>query len=80
MQINIVVCKIAYPQVAIGKLALISNDLATFFIHFINDSTSPFWVWNVLLEYSWKTWDVNALVLSRPIFLIHHVETSSVIL
>jgi len=45
MRINIAACKIAYPKVAIGKLAIISNDLTTSFRRFINDYASPFWIW-----------------------------------
>jgi len=41
MRINNVALKITYPQVVIGRLALISNNLTTSFIRFINDSTSP---------------------------------------
>jgi len=40
----------AYPQIVIGRLALISNDLATKFIHFINDSTVHFEYEHVLLD------------------------------
>jgi len=40
MQINNATYKIAYPQVAIGRLALISNGLATTFRHFSNDFAS----------------------------------------
>jgi len=42
MQINTVTFKIAYLQVVIGRLALISNGLATNFRHFIRYSISPF--------------------------------------
>jgi len=34
MWINNATCKIAYPQVSIGRLALISNDLGTNFRRF----------------------------------------------
>ena len=65
MWINIVACKIAYPQVAIGKLALISNGLATVFKCFINYYSSPLLVWTcatgcstsipIDIQHSWKT-------------------------
>ena len=42
MQINPVACKITYLQVVIGRLALISNGLATNFRRIIHNSTSPF--------------------------------------
>jgi len=42
MQINPIACKIAYLQVVIERLALISNGLATNFKRFIHNSTSPF--------------------------------------
>jgi len=45
MWINNATCKIAYPQVAIGRLTLISNGLATNFRRFSNDSANLFWVW-----------------------------------
>jgi len=45
MQINNATCKIAYLQVAIGRLALVINGLATNFRHSNNDSISLFWVW-----------------------------------
>jgi len=78
--INIATCKIAYPQVAIGGLARVGNDLVTSFRHFINDFGSPLWVStcatgcstsiSIDKQYSWKAWDVNSLALSRWIFLI----------
>jgi len=49
MQINHVACKITYLQVVIGRLALISNGLATNFRRFIYNSTSPFWAWTYVL-------------------------------
>jgi len=45
MWINNVTCKIAYPQIAIGRLALINNDVATNFRCFSNDFASLNWVW-----------------------------------
>jgi len=75
MRINTTTCKIAYSQVTIGRLALISNGLANNFIHFSNDCPSLFWVWtcaigcstsiSVDIQYSWKTWDVISPVLSK---------------
>jgi len=80
MRIINATCKIAYPQVAIERLALISNDLATNFKRFSNDFTSVFWVWTcatgcstsipIDIQYSWKAWDVISPVLSKWIFLI----------
>jgi len=49
MWINIFTCKIVYLQVVIGRLSLISNGLATNFIRFIHNSTSPFWAWTYVL-------------------------------
>jgi len=49
MQINPVACKITYLQVVIGRLALISNGLATNFRRIIHNSTSPFWAWIYVL-------------------------------
>jgi len=69
MRINNVALKITYPQVVIGRLALISNNLTTSFIRFINDSTSPVWLWTcaigcsnsipINIQCSWITWDIN---------------------
>ena len=80
MWINNATYKIAYPQVAIGRLALISNGLATNFRRFSNDSTSLFWVWTcatrcstsipIDIQYSWKAWDVISPILLKKIFLI----------
>jgi len=42
MRINNATCKIAYPQLVIGRLALISNGLATNFRRFSNDFASLF--------------------------------------
>jgi len=77
MRTNIVTCKIAYPKLAIGRLTLISNGLATNFRHFSNNFASPFWVWTCVtgcstsipidIQYSWKIWDVISLVLSKQI-------------
>jgi len=77
--INNATCKIAYLQVAIGILALISNSLATNFRRFNNDFTSLFWVWTyatgystsipIDIQYSWKTWDLISPVLSKTNFL-----------
>ena len=67
--------QIAYPQVVIISLALISNSLATNFRRFSNDLVSLFWVWTCStgfstsipsdIEYSWKAWDVISPVLSK---------------
>ena len=75
MRINNATCKIAYPQVAIGRLAPISTDLATNFRRFSNDFASLFWVWTcatgfstsipIDIQYSWKAWDVISPVLSK---------------
>ena len=79
MWINTTTCKNAFSEVASGRLALIRNDLATSFRCFINDSTSPFWVWtstgcstsiSIDMQHSWKAWDVNSSVLARQIYLI----------
>jgi len=42
MWINNATCEIVYFQVAIGRLALVSNDLAINFRHFSNDFASLF--------------------------------------
>jgi len=80
MRINNVTCKISYHQVSIGRLAHISNDLATNFRRFSNDCASIFWVWTCVIgcstsisidiQYSWKAWDVISPILSKHIFLI----------
>jgi len=49
MRINPIACKITYLQVVIGRLALISNGLATNFRRFIHNSTCPFWAWTYVL-------------------------------
>jgi len=74
MQINNETCKIAYFQVVIWRLALISNGIATNFRCFNNDFASLFWVWTcatgcstlilIDIQYSWKAWDVISPVLS----------------
>jgi len=78
MRINNATCKIAYLQVAIGRLALVSNGLAINFRRFSNDFASLFWVWTcatgcsnsipIDIQYSWKIWDVISPVLSKQIF------------
>jgi len=80
MWINNSICKISYPEVAISRLALISNDFATNFRRFSNDSTSRFWVWTcatrcstaipIDIQYSWKSWHVISPLLSKQNFLI----------
>jgi len=80
MRINNATCKITYAQVAIERLALISNGLPTNFRRFSNDFASLFWVWTCAIgcsnsipidvQYSWKGWDVISPVLSKHIFLI----------
>jgi len=78
MQINNATCEIAYFQVAIGRLALVSNGLAINFRRFSNDFASLFWVSTcaigcltsipIDIRYSWKAWDVISPVLSKQIF------------
>jgi len=50
MQINNATCKIAYLQVSIKRLALISNGLATNFRRSSNDSASLFEYEHVLMD------------------------------
>jgi len=73
MRINNATCKIAYLQVAIKRLAIIGNGLATNFRRSSNDFASLFWVWTcatgcstsipIDIQYSWKAWDVISPVL-----------------
>jgi len=78
MRIKYATCKIAYFQVAIRILALVTNGLAINFRHFSNDFASLFWVSiyatgcstsiPIDIRYSWKAWDVISPVLSKQIF------------